>query len=433
VPLPTLKDVHTIGGLPIVTPPSYTALVRGLAPYAQYPMDEASGTVVTDQSGNVRNGAYKGSGEPLLGQTGSGDGLTAPLFDASNDYANLASSGVPAAFNGAEGGVSIWVNANVDASRYAFFLSADASNQVYIRKQATANQFICVHNGGGTGKTAVLTLGLNAWYHLVWTWSATAGKALVWVNGEPGASPAAGLGTWAGTPTVAVIGASNASGASAWGGKLAHLALFAGSMLKVGHVAVLARKSGLIIFDGDSRTIGTTSPYPTQCMALTSMTAKNYSWYNSGVSGESVNDFSANAATEVDANYRSLFGAHNICVVWGGVNDANAGASAATIYSRLLTYWAARRAAGFKVVACTEIDAQDAGREAVNWHSTLYPALNTLIRSDPHAYDVLVDLGADSRLQDATNTTYFNADKVHLTDTGYSVVAALVAEQAKWL
>jgi lysophospholipase L1-like esterase len=408
---------------------AYRNRVARLGAAAYYPMDETSGTVVTDRSGNGRNGAYKGSGEPQLNQTGSGDGKGAPLFDASNDYANLAASGLPAAFDGAEGSVSIWLNANVDASRYAFFLSADASNQVYIRKQATANQFICVHSGGGTGKTAVLTLTLNAWYHLVWTWSATAGIARVWVNGMLGAGPAAGLGTFAGTPTVCVIGASSAAGASAWGGKLAHLALFR-SALKVGDIAILARKAGQVIFDGDSRTIGTTSPYPTQCMALAGMVAKNYGWWNSGVSGQTVADFSADAATEVDAQRRTTFGSHNICVVWGGVNDANAGASAATIYDRLKTYWAARRVAGFKVLACTEIDAQDAGRNSVGWHSTLYPALNTLIKSNATLYDALIDLGADSHLQDATNTTYFNADKVHLTDTGYGVVAGLVAAQA---
>jgi lysophospholipase L1-like esterase len=412
----------------------YTDQVRAVAPASQlgyYPLSEPSGTAILDRSGNGRSGAYKAAGEPLLGQSGSGDGLTAPLFDASNDYGNLAASGLLPVLNGAEGAIALWVNANVDASRYAFFLSADASNQIYIRKQATANQFICTHLGGGTGKTAVLALTLNAWYHLVWSWSAAAGQALVWVNGEPGASPAAGLGTFAGTPTVCVIGASSAAGASAWGGKLAHLALWS-TPRKVGDVALLARKAGQVLFDGDSRTIGTTSPYPTQCMALPSMTAKNYSWYNSGVSGQTVSDFSANAATEIDSNYRSAL-RRNVCVVWGGVNDANGGASAATIYDRLKTYWAARRAAGLLTVACTEIDAQDAGRNAVSWHSTLLPALNTLIKSDATLYDSLVDLGADSRLQNALDTTYFNADKVHLTDTGYGVVAALVAAQVSAL
>jgi lysophospholipase L1-like esterase len=59
--------------------------------------------------------------------------------------------------------------------------------------------------------------------------------------------------------------------------------------------------------------------------------------------------------------------------------------------------------------------------------------LNTLIKSDATLYDSLIDLGADSRLQDATNVTYYNADKVHLTDTGYGVVAALVAAQVSAL
>lgn len=41
--------------------------------------------------------------------------------------------------------------------------------------------------------------------------------------------------------------------------------------------------------------------------------------------------------------------------------------------------------------------------------------------------DALADLGNNANLQDATNTTYFNADKVHLTTAGYNIVAGIVA------
>jgi len=62
-------------------PSAYGALVQSLGPIAYWPMDEQSGTVAVDQSGNGRNGAYTAV---TLGQPGMGDGRTAASFDASS-------------------------------------------------------------------------------------------------------------------------------------------------------------------------------------------------------------------------------------------------------------------------------------------------------------------------------------------------------------
>lgn len=119
----------------------------------------------------------------------------------------------------------------------------------------------------------------------------------------------------------------------------------------------------------------------------------------------------------------------NVCVIWCGVNGST---SAATAWSQLQTYCAARRAAGWKVVLCSEIDAQDAVSNANGWHTTVWPALNTLIQADwaSHA-DALADLGADARLQNANDTTYFSSDKIHLITAGNNVVAEIVADAVK--
>jgi hypothetical protein len=126
-------------------------------------------------------------------------------------------------------------------------------------------------------------------------------------------------------------------------------------------------------------------------------------------------------------------GGKNIAIVWAGVNDAHAGFDAATIYARTVTTCAAARQAGYQVVLCTEIDDQHALANAAGWHDTIWPALNTLIRGDATIYDRLADLGADARLQDATDTTYFNADKLHLIAAGQTVVAGLVATEVNAL
>jgi len=51
-------------------------------------------------------------------------------------------------------------------------------------------------------------------------------------------------------------------------------------------------------------------------------------------------------------------------------------------------------------------------------------ALNALIRANWNSFaDGLADIAADARFTDYNNTTYFNADKVHLTDAGYAAAA----------
>jgi lysophospholipase L1-like esterase len=52
-------------------------------------------------------------------------------------------------------------------------------------------------------------------------------------------------------------------------------------------------------------------------------------------------------------------------------------------------------------------------------------AYNTLVTGGATANGYTVDdLAADSRLQNPNDTTYFAADKIHLNDSGYGVVAS---------
>lgn len=128
-------------------------------------------------------------------------------------------------------------------------------------------------------------------------------------------------------------------------------------------------------------------------------------------------------------------GRKNVAVIGlGVVNDAHAGFDAATCYARTRTTCATARAAGYQVVLCTEIDNQSAQGDAVSWHTVIWPAYNTLVRSDATIYDRLTDLGANPNLQDATNSVYFNAaDKLHLTQAGQKEVADAVAAQVNTL
>jgi Concanavalin A-like lectin/glucanases superfamily len=87
--------------------PNYDATVLASSPYAYYRLDETSGTVAVDSSGNGRNGTYQGTSGThyQLGQTSIVPGLsaTAKFFSANPGQPKVSIPSVPLASNG-----SIW-------------------------------------------------------------------------------------------------------------------------------------------------------------------------------------------------------------------------------------------------------------------------------------------------------------------------------------
>ncbi len=108
---------------------SYDAAVLALSPYAYYRLDETSGTVATDSSGNGRNATYQGTSGThyLLGQTSIVAGLAHSLktFGANPGYPKVAIPSVNLASNG-----SAWVS--------DFFVAAWAKPDSSQLSQATA-------------------------------------------------------------------------------------------------------------------------------------------------------------------------------------------------------------------------------------------------------------------------------------------------------
>lgn len=407
---------------------NYTQLVQLLGPIAGWPQAEASGTTIIDESGNGSNGVYTAV---TLGATGIGDGRTSARYNGTTSIGNVQGVSFAAAFNGQECSVLIWPKVSASGvwsdatNREMCRFLADGSNFVILRKTTTTGQIGLFYTAGGTAKSALESSvsDLN-FMPIVATISKTADTMRLWRNGIISATTTT-LGTFAGTPTASLIG----TGSGVWSGDEAHCWVWARA-LTAAEVSIVSNRNGQVLFAGDSRTGTNVTPtYSLLAMANASVTPLAYGASTWGVSGATVADLITSAPTVIDPLYTSVLG-KNIVVIWGGVNDAAAGASAATIWSRLQTYCLARRAAGFKVILCTEIDCQSAALDLVSWHTVLWPALLTLIRAGwASVADGLADTGANANLQDATNATYFNADKVHLTATGYGVVAGIVAAQ----
>ncbi len=187
--------------------------------------------------------------------------------------------------------------------------------------------------------------------------------------------------------------------------------------------------SAQIAFVGDSLTLGWsggTLPasggafnYPQQVMAaLPKKTPNTIRYYNVSTGGETINNFPA-----MTNLYSGSF-TKNIAVVWGGTNDLFGGASAATVISRWQTYCNTLKTAGWHVIMLT-IPKRTSGGTPGAYAADSITVNNDIIANYATYANDYIDIRADSRLNDSTNTTYV-VDGIHLTLAGYSVVAELV-------
>lgn len=182
-----------------------------------------------------------------------------------------------------------------------------------------------------------------------------------------------------------------------------------------------------LICDGDSMTAGNGATagldYPAQLLALL---GSGWVKLNAGVGGQTLSDMQGDAASTLDPYRAALRAGRPVLIAWGGTNDLFGGASAATTYSRLVTYCQARQAAGWRVVVLTILPRSNVGTPGT--FEADRQTVNTNMRTNwPTFADALADVAADARLGDAgdeTNATYY-ADLVHLTDAGYAIVAGL--------
>jgi lysophospholipase L1-like esterase len=180
-----------------------------------------------------------------------------------------------------------------------------------------------------------------------------------------------------------------------------------------------------IVFEGDSLTYGVdasdniTMSYPAQLSRLSSTPPKIW---NGGSGGDTALNNAAAASTKTILTGVSGY-TNRLVVYWLGTNDIANGRTAVQLEGDISSYITAVRAhdAGAVIFGNTII-----ARDPFNAsQDTEIADVNAWIRSSA-GFDHVIDLAADTRLSDATNATYFYSDGIHLTDTGYGVVANLV-------
>lgn len=184
-----------------------------------------------------------------------------------------------------------------------------------------------------------------------------------------------------------------------------------------------------LVAEGDSLTSGFGASgfgvYPLQ-LALLYPPSRMVSVMNFGAVGDTIAGLTAEAAAEVTPVYDSR--KNPVLLVWIGTNDIYNGGTPAAVYADLVTYCAARRAAGYtRIVTFTLLPRSAAGTPAGFEADRL--TFNANVRANYLTYaDALADVALDARIGISgceLDTTYYNADKIHLNSTGYGVVAAI--------
>jgi lysophospholipase L1-like esterase len=181
-----------------------------------------------------------------------------------------------------------------------------------------------------------------------------------------------------------------------------------------------------LAFTGDSITSGTGAntgmDYPIQVGRLRDW---DFDGINIGHPGQGLPALNTNDTAQLDTGYDATeYSTAQIVIVTIGTNNLAQGDSAASILTNLQTYVTDRHTAGWDVLVGTITpQAGITGAE-----ETARISLNTSIRDNTGSWhEGVVDFDGDSRLQDETDTTYFDADQIHPNATGYGVMAGIAS------
>lgn len=193
------------------------------------------------------------------------------------------------------------------------------------------------------------------------------------------------------------------------------------------------QKHSTITVDGDSISMGGGSEalnqYTTSLGAKIEAALPGYAMNNYGISGQAVTDMDADQATSV-SRCRLPVAKNNIALCFGGTNDIEAAATAATVYADMVTYSTAARAAGQKCIVGTIIDrdwgSSDAAKDIVR------AQVNAMIRaSGTDDFDGVADFAARAEFADASDTDYYMSDAIHPNEAGCVILAEVLATEVR--
>ena len=172
-------------------------------------------------------------------------------------------------------------------------------------------------------------------------------------------------------------------------------------------------------------------PYPNRLMRLVHATGAVIPWHNAAEGGHGWGDLALDAATRLHPQARNLVDCLDILIMSGGQGDIyNDFCTGAQVYDRAVAYAEAARAAGFDLVLATTMPAFGPGGSIDPTPDMLQARIdhNTLLMADAEgAFDVVIDWHTHPVLADATDLTWWEADRVHMKPATADLAASLVA------
>lgn len=185
-------------------------------------------------------------------------------------------------------------------------------------------------------------------------------------------------------------------------------------------------QSPVVVFEGNSLVGTNYAPLVADIVAGLTVDVDDY---NVAADGESLSDMLEDYEAQVASKFDATAAKNIVAIPFCATNDFYFERDLEDVQADFIAYCAAAHADGFLVLCTTEIDRRNVGTP-VGWRAAA-DAWNTWMRSTGRTYadgfaDVAADavLGADGA---ADSTTYFNADKVHLNNTGAQRAADIIA------
>jgi lysophospholipase L1-like esterase len=250
----------------------------GDALIAYYPLDETSGNVALDISGNGHNGSYVGVA--LAGAINPLTGKPAPVWDGSiGKYVNLISSGIVPSFD--EGTAIMLVKPDSDVmgsttTRQIFYFSSP-NGYVQLAKGSLVNILSHGRFISGTYKpyNGFGFINSSEWHLAVVTWSLSQSYMRTYINGN---LAVAGIPTTslADIPNIILLGAVGAS-AQSWKGSMSDVAILNRAITPAEALSIFQASHG-----GYTKTVGLIGDSITASTNATNWVGYTFGNYASG-------------------------------------------------------------------------------------------------------------------------------------------------------
>ncbi len=152
-------------------------------PMVQWPLNEGSGNIATDQSGSGNNGAWQGNASGTNGYYSPGrGGRWAGAFNGSSTYIASPDLGSPPLSLTLSAWVRPTASGGVVFSEQS--LSGWHASQMEVEQNNSIN--LCVWTGSETCIVAATGITYGNWYFVAMTYDSSSGSFSSYVNGVPG-------------------------------------------------------------------------------------------------------------------------------------------------------------------------------------------------------------------------------------------------------